>query len=665
MAYIGNEPGVASQRVTTNITATEGQTTFATQSGYTVGYLDVFLNGVKIISGTDYTADDGINAVLTTAASAGDVIELVAYIPRGLSDGYLKSETDALINAIPEATPTQVSDQNNTSTGYFDLPAGTTAQRPENPTTGYARYNSTLEKVEFYTADGWQAVDTPPLITSVSPATINGDSGTEISITGTSFATGSTVIFITTNGTEVPATVVTRNNASSMTAELPRDFTVAEEPLSVKVQNPSSLAYTLENCIDLGSSPTWTTAAGSLGTILDGESLSVTLQAGDAETTVTYQLESGSSLPAWLSLNSTTGVLSGTAPDPTGTATYSFNIEASDGVNVTSRGFSVSVKGAPNMVKFGGAFGAMRTITQSAVIYDTPNTPWGNWNVDFDSRLDGALGQRSWNDADGGCKLLLWRDNRVFMFRETNYNFVDKTGWTPFTTPQSVFGYDNTNSDYHYKDFSAGSYSLDNNSAQYLVDTTGSPTAPPTYVGYPTTLQENSGDHGDWFSPGFYGVSDEADYQIPHGTVVSAIEYVTANTAANARMWLFVMERDSVGSTNFRIRAGWLFEDDNAGDGELRSFRTEDAISTLGLTRADQRYVVPSSGHASTGDYRIGWYSGDPYGGVAPNGSIYADASTGGGIHYTGDDTEPTAGHLVVYDSLNVGRNISIAFHGY
>ena len=46
MAYIGNSPGVASQRVVTQFTATSNQTTFTPTSGYTIGYLDVFLNGV-------------------------------------------------------------------------------------------------------------------------------------------------------------------------------------------------------------------------------------------------------------------------------------------------------------------------------------------------------------------------------------------------------------------------------------------------------------------------------------------------------------------------------------------------------------------------------------------------------------------------------------------
>jgi hypothetical protein len=87
MAYIGNSPGVASQRVVTTVTASAGQTTFTPLSGYTMGYLDVFLNGVKLVDGIDYTASNGISMTLTQPAGAADIVELVAFIPSGLVGG--------------------------------------------------------------------------------------------------------------------------------------------------------------------------------------------------------------------------------------------------------------------------------------------------------------------------------------------------------------------------------------------------------------------------------------------------------------------------------------------------------------------------------------------------------------------------------------------------
>lgn len=49
-------------------------------------------------------------------------------------------------------------DVSNSSTGYFDLPSGTTAQRPGTPNTGMVRYNSTLGCLESYVQSAWQVI---------------------------------------------------------------------------------------------------------------------------------------------------------------------------------------------------------------------------------------------------------------------------------------------------------------------------------------------------------------------------------------------------------------------------------------------------------------------------------------------------------------------------
>ena len=78
--YIGRSPGDSSVTIASqNYSPTGVQTDFAFASGYTVGLIDAYLNGVKLIEATDYTAADGSNVGLTTAAIAGDTLELVAY----------------------------------------------------------------------------------------------------------------------------------------------------------------------------------------------------------------------------------------------------------------------------------------------------------------------------------------------------------------------------------------------------------------------------------------------------------------------------------------------------------------------------------------------------------------------------------------------------------
>jgi hypothetical protein len=78
MAYIGAEPIVSATRTVTEVTATAGQTVFTANGGYTVGYLDVFLNGVQLQT-VDFTATNGSTVTLGSAASSGDEVRLVAW----------------------------------------------------------------------------------------------------------------------------------------------------------------------------------------------------------------------------------------------------------------------------------------------------------------------------------------------------------------------------------------------------------------------------------------------------------------------------------------------------------------------------------------------------------------------------------------------------------
>jgi hypothetical protein len=63
------------QRTVTTFTATAGQTAFVVS--YTVGAVDVFLNGVRLTAG-DYAANNGSNITLTVPAFSGDIIDVVA-----------------------------------------------------------------------------------------------------------------------------------------------------------------------------------------------------------------------------------------------------------------------------------------------------------------------------------------------------------------------------------------------------------------------------------------------------------------------------------------------------------------------------------------------------------------------------------------------------------
>ena len=66
-------------------TASGGQTTFTGSDdngntlAYDAGFIDVYLNGAKLVNGTDVTVTSGTSVVLASGATASDIISIVAY----------------------------------------------------------------------------------------------------------------------------------------------------------------------------------------------------------------------------------------------------------------------------------------------------------------------------------------------------------------------------------------------------------------------------------------------------------------------------------------------------------------------------------------------------------------------------------------------------------
>ena len=261
------------------------------------------------------------------------------------------------------------------------LPKGTTQQRPSSPSVGSIRFNTTLDLCEQYLSTGWTAIDIPPVISSVSPSSFTGVAGTTFTLTGDRFRSTDTVKFVTVSGTEYTAGTVTFVGVTTLTATTPQNFTVNDEPLSVKVVRQSGLSVTLNGAIDCGGTPVWSTASGSVGVISDrygSYSPITTLSATDPDgQTITYSVTSGS-LPAGTSLNSSTGVISG---DPTdlnaSTATSNFTVSASDGVNSTSRSFSMVVNAAKD-----GTASYRGALTGRDILTLTPSATNGSYYID-------------------------------------------------------------------------------------------------------------------------------------------------------------------------------------------------------------------------------------------------------------------------------------------
>jgi hypothetical protein len=239
-----------------------------------------------------------------------------------------------------------VSFENITDTGTegTKVASGTTAQRGS--TAGQLRFNSTTGLAEYYDGSQFKSIDAPPSVSSISPSTAL-TANQDITITGSNFSTGVTVKFIGNDGTEYSSPTVTRNSASELVAETPSTvLTVANEPYDIQVTNTSGLTGILEDGLDAGSTPSFTTASGSIGTLADsnraGSNLT-TIVATDADSqSVTLSLKAGSSVPSGLTFNSN-GTFSGTANSVGSDTTTTFTVVASDGTNTNERQFSITV----------------------------------------------------------------------------------------------------------------------------------------------------------------------------------------------------------------------------------------------------------------------------------------------------------------------------------
>jgi hypothetical protein len=103
--YIGRAPADSSVTVARQTNQpTTTTSTFVFNSGYDVGYLDVYVNGSKLINALDYTATDTQNVTLTIAAVSGDVVEFVAYKAFNLSNVVSSTPGDFTVDGTVTAT---------------------------------------------------------------------------------------------------------------------------------------------------------------------------------------------------------------------------------------------------------------------------------------------------------------------------------------------------------------------------------------------------------------------------------------------------------------------------------------------------------------------------------------------------------------------------------
>ncbi len=245
------------------------------------------------------------------------------------------------------------------------IPSGLNAGRPANPGFGQLYANGETARLELFTqASGWQnIVQETPGVSSITGNYLESTNSGTITIYGTNFVSGAYATAIGSNGVQIDAATTTFNSLVQVIATF-TGLSSANEPYDIKVTNPSNLFGLLPDALYVNNNPTWTTPAGSLGTFAEQVNATIDALSVSDDSVITYSLASGSTLPSGVSLNSSTGVISGTLPDVSSNTTYTFTINATDGLNPSiSRTFSFVSNASPVWSTSAGLLGTFNENT--------------------------------------------------------------------------------------------------------------------------------------------------------------------------------------------------------------------------------------------------------------------------------------------------------------
>ena len=226
------------------------------------------------------------------------------------------------------------------------MPVGTTAQRA-NAQAGDIRFNSTINLMEYYAGTNWKSIDSSPTISSI--AYVNGTAlatagGETLEVVGQNFSTTGSVS-ASIGGSAFGS--VTVNSSSSLTLGNSPAKSAGDYDLSVT--NPSGLSGAFT--VSYSGTPAWNTAADTIiADPVQGSAINVTgVTAAEGSDTIAYSevtsiLTGSGSGKLGLTLNSSTGAITGTVPTVSADTTYTFTIRATDDESqTTDRQFRIKV----------------------------------------------------------------------------------------------------------------------------------------------------------------------------------------------------------------------------------------------------------------------------------------------------------------------------------
>jgi hypothetical protein len=368
-AAAGSTVNGTSQRYTYNITSAVSSVTGSDANGntlaYDAGFADVYLNGVRL-SSSDITITSGTSVAFASALSNGDVVDIVAYGTFNVAAVDGSAINSGTINDA--RLPTTIADKVITATSLTAKGDGSSADgkitlncsqnshgvKIQSPAHSAGQSYTLILPTSVGTANQvlatngnstnqltWiDAAETKPTVADVSQ-TIAPATATTINITGTNFVAIPIVEFINpTTGVHTVANTVSLTNATTLSVNV----TLATGNYYVRIENPDGNAgRSTNNIITASTAPTFSTNAGSLGSIAGNFSGTVATIAGSSDSAVTFS-EVGSNLSGANVTLASNGVLSTTdfGGSSTTATLYNFTIRITDAEGQTAdRAFSL------------------------------------------------------------------------------------------------------------------------------------------------------------------------------------------------------------------------------------------------------------------------------------------------------------------------------------
>lgn len=212
MPYIGNQPFGKTVRTITSETLTTVKTVFSPTGGYTVGYVDVYLNGVRLTEGDDFTATNGTTVTLQFNPLISDTVDIVSYGTVEMANA-VRREGDTLTGTlntqalVPTANVTY--DIGTSTMRYRDLYlSGNTIY------VGDAVLNA--NGTSFSVANSTGGVYTSALGNTTITGTLTSNAHTmtgNLSVTGNTTLTGA--LTVTGNSTTISNTIIIDSNINN------------------------------------------------------------------------------------------------------------------------------------------------------------------------------------------------------------------------------------------------------------------------------------------------------------------------------------------------------------------------------------------------------------------------------------------------------------------